>query len=224
MLLVSPAIALAHLIIFAGWVFFTDENRSLSWKPILVFALIFGVGLLALSASLNRSGQFDDASRSAWSTTGCASPSNGTPINSSAVRAGCKNSSTRCPNGCACPSWRSTASCNRSCRRRSSSPTIRLWQVIYHRPRGGMVCPAPGVDPVLRSREQDRGRKRSGTSSCGSRFSRGPGSCSPPCEAAATQWDNPRYRTILFVVAGGAGGRRLGLVAGDAQCLVGRVR
>ncbi len=62
MLLVSPAIALAHLIIFAGWVFFTDENRSLSWKPILVFALIFGVGLLALSASLNRSGQFDDAS------------------------------------------------------------------------------------------------------------------------------------------------------------------
>jgi hypothetical protein len=62
MLLVSPAIALAHLIIFAGWVFFTDERRSLSWKPILVFALIFGVGLLALSASLNRSGQFDDAS------------------------------------------------------------------------------------------------------------------------------------------------------------------
>jgi hypothetical protein len=62
MLLVSPAIALAHLVIFAGWVFFTDERRSLSWKPILVFAIIFGIGLLVLSASLNRSGQFDDAS------------------------------------------------------------------------------------------------------------------------------------------------------------------
>lgn len=62
MLLVSPAVALAHLAILAGWIFFTDERRSLSWKPILAFALIFAVGLLVLSASLNRSGQFDDAS------------------------------------------------------------------------------------------------------------------------------------------------------------------
>jgi hypothetical protein len=62
MLLVSPAIALAHLIIFAGWVFFTDERRNLSWKSIFIFVLIFGIGLFALSSSLNRSGQFDDAS------------------------------------------------------------------------------------------------------------------------------------------------------------------
>lgn len=62
MLLVSPAIALAHLIIFAGWLFFTDERRRLSWKPVLIFALIFGIGLLVLSASLNRSGQFDSSS------------------------------------------------------------------------------------------------------------------------------------------------------------------
>jgi hypothetical protein len=62
MLLVSPAVALAHLIIFAGWVFFTDERRILSWKPILLFALIFTVGLFALSAALNRSGQFDASS------------------------------------------------------------------------------------------------------------------------------------------------------------------
>lgn len=62
MLLVSPAVALAHLVIFAGWIFFTDERRSLSWKPVLIFALVFAVGLLVLSASLNRSGQFDDAS------------------------------------------------------------------------------------------------------------------------------------------------------------------
>jgi hypothetical protein len=62
MLLVSPAAALVHLILFAGWVVFTDEKRSLSWKPILVFACIFTVGLLALSAALNRSGQFDATS------------------------------------------------------------------------------------------------------------------------------------------------------------------
>lgn len=62
MLLVSPAIALVHLIIFAGWMFFTNERRSFSWKSVLVFAVIFGAGLLFLSASLNRSGQFDSSS------------------------------------------------------------------------------------------------------------------------------------------------------------------
>jgi hypothetical protein len=62
MLLVSPAVALATLVIFAGWIFFTNERRILSWKSMLVFLLIFAVGLLILSASLNRSGQFDDAS------------------------------------------------------------------------------------------------------------------------------------------------------------------
>ena len=62
MLLVSPAIALAHLIIFAGWMFFTNENRSLSWQAILIFVVIFVAGLLFLSISLNRSGQFDAAS------------------------------------------------------------------------------------------------------------------------------------------------------------------
>lgn len=62
MLLVSPAVALAHLIIFAGWTFFTNERRSLSWKSLLVFVVIFFVGLLFLSASLNRSGQFDASS------------------------------------------------------------------------------------------------------------------------------------------------------------------
>ena len=62
MLLVSPAIALVHLIIFAGWFFFTNENRSLSWKTVLVFIFVFIAGLLFLSASLNRSGQFDSTS------------------------------------------------------------------------------------------------------------------------------------------------------------------
>lgn len=62
MLLVSPAVALAHLIIFAGWAFFTNENRNFSWKTVLVFVVIFAAGLLFLSASLNRSGQFDSSS------------------------------------------------------------------------------------------------------------------------------------------------------------------
>ncbi|MEP7133959.1 MAG: hypothetical protein ABI904_03405 [Chloroflexota bacterium] len=62
MLLVSPAIAIAHLIIFAGWVFFANEQRTISWKAVLVFAVIFFVGLFFLSASLNRSGEFNASS------------------------------------------------------------------------------------------------------------------------------------------------------------------
>jgi len=62
MLLVSPAVAIAHLIIFAGWVFFANEQRTISWKAILVFTVIFFAGLLFLSASLNRSGEFDASS------------------------------------------------------------------------------------------------------------------------------------------------------------------
>jgi hypothetical protein len=62
MLLVSPAIALATLIIFAGWMFFTNERRNISWTVILIFAAIFVVGLFFLSTSLNPSGEFDAGS------------------------------------------------------------------------------------------------------------------------------------------------------------------
>lgn len=62
MLLISPAIALATLILFAGWMFFTTERGNISWRTILIFGLIFVVGLFFLSASLNRSGEFDAAS------------------------------------------------------------------------------------------------------------------------------------------------------------------
>lgn len=62
MLLVSPAVAIAHLIIFAGWIFFANEQRTISWKAVLVFAAIFFVGLFFLSTSLNRSGEFDASS------------------------------------------------------------------------------------------------------------------------------------------------------------------
>ena len=62
MLLISPAIALATLIIFAGWMFFTSEKGNISWRTILIFGIIFLAGLLFLSASLNRSGEFDATS------------------------------------------------------------------------------------------------------------------------------------------------------------------
>ena len=62
MVLVSPAIALVTIFIFAGWMFFTDERRQLSWRGIAAIALIFILGLFFLSASLNRSGEFDSRS------------------------------------------------------------------------------------------------------------------------------------------------------------------
>ena len=62
MLLVSPAVALVTLIIFAGWLFFTSERVNISWKPIVIFAIVFIASLLFLSASLNRSGQFNETS------------------------------------------------------------------------------------------------------------------------------------------------------------------
>jgi hypothetical protein len=62
MLLVSPVVALVTILIFGGWVFFTNEGRDVSWKGILGVAVVFLLGLFLLSASLNRSGEFDTTS------------------------------------------------------------------------------------------------------------------------------------------------------------------
>jgi len=62
MLLVSPVVALVTIIIFGGWVFFTSEGREISWKGILAVAVVFLLGLFILSSSLNRSSQFDATS------------------------------------------------------------------------------------------------------------------------------------------------------------------
>jgi hypothetical protein len=62
MLLVSPAVALFTIVIFAGWIFFANERRQVSWKVIAAVALVFVIGLFILSSSLNRSGQFDATS------------------------------------------------------------------------------------------------------------------------------------------------------------------
>jgi hypothetical protein len=58
MLLVSPAIALITIVVFAGWLFFASERREISWRGLAAIAVIFILGLFFLSASLNRSGEF----------------------------------------------------------------------------------------------------------------------------------------------------------------------
>ena len=62
MLLVSPVVALVTILIFAGWVYFTTEKREISWAGILAVAAVFTLGLFVLSSSLNRSSQFDATS------------------------------------------------------------------------------------------------------------------------------------------------------------------
>jgi UPF0716 family protein affecting phage T7 exclusion len=62
MLLLSPAVAVFTLVIFAGWIFFSNERTNISWKSILIFAIVFLIGLFALSSSLNRKGIFDTTS------------------------------------------------------------------------------------------------------------------------------------------------------------------
>ncbi len=58
MLLVSPAVALITIVVFAGWLFFASERRVISWRGIAGLAVIFVLGLFFLSSSLNRSGEF----------------------------------------------------------------------------------------------------------------------------------------------------------------------
>ena len=62
MLLVSPAVAIFTLVIFAGWIFFASERHQLSWKVIVSISAIFILALFLLSSSLNRSGQFEATS------------------------------------------------------------------------------------------------------------------------------------------------------------------
>jgi len=62
MLLVSPAIALVTIAVFAGWMFFTNERREISWRGIAAVATLFVLSLFFLSSSLNRAGEFSTAS------------------------------------------------------------------------------------------------------------------------------------------------------------------
>ena len=59
MMLFSPAVAVFTLIIFAGWMFFSNDRANISWKTVLIFAIVFIIGLFVLSTSLDRKGIFD---------------------------------------------------------------------------------------------------------------------------------------------------------------------
>ena len=62
MLLVSPAVALVTLILLAGWVLYGYRGRQISWKVVAGIAIVFSLGLLLLSSSLNRAGEIESAS------------------------------------------------------------------------------------------------------------------------------------------------------------------
>ena len=56
MLLVQPTAALMTLAILAGWVYFTNGQGRISWWMVLVFTVVFIAGLFLLSSALNRQG------------------------------------------------------------------------------------------------------------------------------------------------------------------------
>jgi hypothetical protein len=62
MLLISSPTALITIIIFAGWLFFANEKRQISWRAIVAVAIVFILGLFLVSSSLNRSGEFNATS------------------------------------------------------------------------------------------------------------------------------------------------------------------
>jgi hypothetical protein len=62
MLFVSPIVALATLIILGGWIYFARAERSIPWWGIASAVLVFILGLFLLSSALNRSGEFNSSS------------------------------------------------------------------------------------------------------------------------------------------------------------------
>jgi hypothetical protein len=56
MLFVSPVVALATLVIFAGWIYFASERGRISWWMFTVIAAVFVAGLFILSSALDRQG------------------------------------------------------------------------------------------------------------------------------------------------------------------------
>ena len=56
MLFVSPVVALVTLVIFAGWNYFASERGHISWWTVVIVLIVFVVGLFMLSAALDRQG------------------------------------------------------------------------------------------------------------------------------------------------------------------------
>lgn len=56
MLLVSPAVALVTLVILGGWMYFHSERHRLNWWVFTLVLVVFLVGLFILSSALDRQG------------------------------------------------------------------------------------------------------------------------------------------------------------------------
>jgi len=56
MLFVSPVVALVTLVIFAGWMYFASERGHISWWVVAIAAAVFVLGLFMLSSALDRQG------------------------------------------------------------------------------------------------------------------------------------------------------------------------
>ncbi len=60
MLLISPSVALVTLVILGGWMYFTSERGRISWWIVGATVLVFIAGLFILSSALNRQGNLGD--------------------------------------------------------------------------------------------------------------------------------------------------------------------
>jgi len=56
MLLVSPAVALVTLVILGGWLYFAEERGRIPWWIVAAAVIVFAGGLLLLSSALDRTG------------------------------------------------------------------------------------------------------------------------------------------------------------------------
>lgn len=54
MLLVSPVVALVTIIILGGWIYFSNERNRISWWMIVLVIFVFVAGLFILSSALER--------------------------------------------------------------------------------------------------------------------------------------------------------------------------
>ncbi len=62
MLFVSPVVALVTLVIFAGWMYFGSERGHISWRMVAGIVVVFIVGLFILSSALDREGNLGGGS------------------------------------------------------------------------------------------------------------------------------------------------------------------
>ena len=62
MFLVSPIVALATIIILAGWFYFTRGNARISWWMVISVVVVFIAGLFLLSSALDRKGNLGGGS------------------------------------------------------------------------------------------------------------------------------------------------------------------